>query len=82
MGDSGAMFLGFTLAAISLLGVMKSTAAIALVVPLLIIGVPIFDTALGDHPAAAARPADPGGRHAATSTTGCSAAASTSARRC
>jgi len=44
MGDSGAMFLGFTLATISLLGVMKTTAAIALAVPLLIIGVPIFDT--------------------------------------
>lgn len=45
MGDSGAMFLGFALSTISLLGVMKSVAAITLVVPLLIIGVPIFDTA-------------------------------------
>jgi UDP-GlcNAc:undecaprenyl-phosphate GlcNAc-1-phosphate transferase len=45
MGDSGAMFLGFTLAVISLLGLMKTTAAIALAVPLLIVGVPIFDTA-------------------------------------
>ena len=45
MGDSGALFLGFTLAVVSLMGVMKSTAAIALAVPLLIIGVPIFDTA-------------------------------------
>jgi UDP-GlcNAc:undecaprenyl-phosphate/decaprenyl-phosphate GlcNAc-1-phosphate transferase len=45
MGDSGAMFLGFALACISLLGVMKSVVAITLVVPLLIIGVPIFDTA-------------------------------------
>ncbi len=45
MGDSGAMFLGFTLATVSLLGVMKTTATIALAVPLLIIGVPIFDTA-------------------------------------
>ena len=44
MGDSGSMFLGFTLATISLLGVMKTTAAIALAVPLIIIGVPIFDT--------------------------------------
>jgi UDP-GlcNAc:undecaprenyl-phosphate GlcNAc-1-phosphate transferase len=44
MGDSGAMFLGFGLAAVSLLGVMKTTAAIALAVPLMIIGVPIFDT--------------------------------------
>jgi UDP-GlcNAc:undecaprenyl-phosphate/decaprenyl-phosphate GlcNAc-1-phosphate transferase len=45
MGDSGALFLGFALATISLMGVMKSSAAIALAVPLLIIGVPIFDTA-------------------------------------
>jgi UDP-GlcNAc:undecaprenyl-phosphate GlcNAc-1-phosphate transferase len=45
MGDSGALFLGFTLSAISLMGVMKSTATIALAVPLLIVGVPIFDTA-------------------------------------
>jgi UDP-GlcNAc:undecaprenyl-phosphate GlcNAc-1-phosphate transferase len=45
MGDSGALFLGFALATISLLGVMKTVAAIALAVPLLIIGVPIFDTA-------------------------------------
>jgi UDP-GlcNAc:undecaprenyl-phosphate GlcNAc-1-phosphate transferase len=45
MGDSGAMFIGFALAAISLLGVMKTTATIALAVPLIIIGVPIFDTA-------------------------------------
>ncbi|MBI5231529.1 MAG: undecaprenyl/decaprenyl-phosphate alpha-N-acetylglucosaminyl 1-phosphate transferase [Coriobacteriales bacterium] len=44
MGDSGALFLGFTLACISLLGVMKSVATIALAVPLMIIGVPIFDT--------------------------------------
>jgi len=45
MGDSGALFLGCMLASISLMGVMKSSAAIALAVPLLIIGVPIFDTA-------------------------------------
>jgi UDP-GlcNAc:undecaprenyl-phosphate GlcNAc-1-phosphate transferase len=45
MGDSGALFLGCTLATISLMGVMKSSAAIVLAVPLLIIGVPIFDTA-------------------------------------
>jgi UDP-GlcNAc:undecaprenyl-phosphate GlcNAc-1-phosphate transferase len=44
MGDSGALFLGFALASIALLGVMKSIAAITLAVPLMIIGVPIFDT--------------------------------------
>ncbi len=45
MGDSGALMLGCALAAISMLGVMKSVAAIALAVPLLVIGVPVFDTA-------------------------------------
>jgi UDP-GlcNAc:undecaprenyl-phosphate GlcNAc-1-phosphate transferase len=44
MGDSGSMFLGFTLATIALVGVLKSAAAITLVLPLLIIGVPLFDT--------------------------------------
>jgi UDP-GlcNAc:undecaprenyl-phosphate GlcNAc-1-phosphate transferase len=38
------MFLGFALATMSLHGVMKSVAAITLVVPLLVIGVPLFDT--------------------------------------
>ncbi|MDI3535084.1 MAG: UDP-GlcNAc:undecaprenyl-phosphate/decaprenyl-phosphate GlcNAc-phosphate transferase [Thermosediminibacterales bacterium] len=45
MGDTGAMFLGFVLAAISIEGAIKSAAAIALVVPILILGLPIFDTA-------------------------------------
>jgi UDP-GlcNAc:undecaprenyl-phosphate GlcNAc-1-phosphate transferase len=45
MGDSGALFIGFALACMSLQGVMKSAAAISLVVPLLVIGVPVFDTA-------------------------------------
>lgn len=45
MGDSGALFIGFALGCISLLGVMKSAAAITLVAPVLVIGVPVFDTA-------------------------------------
>lgn len=44
MGDTGSLFLGFMLATISIEGVMKSVAAIAVVVPILILGVPIFDT--------------------------------------
>lgn len=44
MGDEGALTLGFLLGIVSLMGVMKTTAAIALAVPLLIVGVPIFDT--------------------------------------
>lgn len=44
MGDTGAMFLGFVLAAISVSGALKSAAAVTLVVPVLALGVPIFDT--------------------------------------
>ncbi|NLL81745.1 MAG: undecaprenyl/decaprenyl-phosphate alpha-N-acetylglucosaminyl 1-phosphate transferase [Tissierellia bacterium] len=44
MGDTGALFLGFMLAAISIEGVMKSVATIAVIVPIMILGVPIFDT--------------------------------------
>ncbi|HHW58113.1 MAG TPA: undecaprenyl/decaprenyl-phosphate alpha-N-acetylglucosaminyl 1-phosphate transferase [Clostridia bacterium] len=45
MGDTGSMFLGFVLAAISIQGAVKSAAAIAIAVPILALGVPIFDTA-------------------------------------
>jgi UDP-GlcNAc:undecaprenyl-phosphate GlcNAc-1-phosphate transferase len=44
MGDSGALALGFLLAAISVEGVLKTAATIALVAPLLVIAVPILDT--------------------------------------
>lgn len=44
MGDTGALFLGFMLAAITIEGVMKSVATIAIVAPILILSVPIFDT--------------------------------------
>jgi UDP-GlcNAc:undecaprenyl-phosphate GlcNAc-1-phosphate transferase len=44
MGDQGALLLGFLLGIISMMGVMKTTAAIALAVPLLIVAVPILDT--------------------------------------
>lgn len=43
MGDSGSMLLGFILAAVTVHGVLKSVAAVTLVIPLLILGVPIFD---------------------------------------
>ena len=44
MGDTGSMFLGFTLAGISIIGAVKSAATIALIVPVLALGVPILDT--------------------------------------
>jgi len=46
MGDTGAMFLGFTLAAISIQGALKQTTAVALLVPIVALGLPITDTAL------------------------------------
>lgn len=45
MGDTGSMFLGFMLAAVSILGTVKSAATIALVVPIMALGLPIMDTA-------------------------------------
>jgi UDP-GlcNAc:undecaprenyl-phosphate GlcNAc-1-phosphate transferase len=45
MGDTGAMFLGFTLAVISIQGLFKFYAAISFSVPLLVLGLPLFDTA-------------------------------------
>lgn len=44
MGDTGALFLGFMLSYISIEGIMKSAAALTIIVPVLILGVPVFDT--------------------------------------
>jgi UDP-GlcNAc:undecaprenyl-phosphate GlcNAc-1-phosphate transferase len=44
MGDSGALALGFLLALISVEGVLKTAATIALAGPLLVMAVPILDT--------------------------------------
>ena len=44
MGDSGALALGFLLAALAVDGVLKTAAAITLVAPLLVLAVPILDT--------------------------------------
>ena len=44
MGDSGALALGFLLAALSVDGVLKTAAAITLMAPLLVLAVPILDT--------------------------------------
>lgn len=43
MGDSGSYFLGYVLALTSLSGVPRASAAVALLVPILALGVPIFD---------------------------------------
>lgn len=44
MGDSGSMFFGYMLAGISVIGAVKSAATIALIVPILALGLPILDT--------------------------------------
>jgi UDP-GlcNAc:undecaprenyl-phosphate GlcNAc-1-phosphate transferase len=44
MGDSGSLLLGFTLAAISVQGLLKTAATVALFFPLLVLAVPIIDT--------------------------------------
>ena len=46
LGDTGSMFLGCTLAALALNTSTKSTTLMALVVPLLAVGIPMFDTFL------------------------------------
>jgi UDP-GlcNAc:undecaprenyl-phosphate GlcNAc-1-phosphate transferase len=44
MGDSGALLLGYTLAAISVQGLLKTAALATLVLPLLVLAVPMLDT--------------------------------------
>jgi UDP-GlcNAc:undecaprenyl-phosphate GlcNAc-1-phosphate transferase len=44
MGDSGALLLGFVLATISVQGLLKTAATVALFFPLLVLGIPIVDT--------------------------------------
>ena len=44
MGDSGALLLGYVLAAVSVQGLLKTAATVALFFPLLVLAVPIVDT--------------------------------------
>ncbi|MGV8145821.1 MAG: glycosyltransferase family 4 protein [Alkaliphilus sp.] len=45
MGDTGSLFIGFILATISVEGVIKSATTVAIIIPVLVLGVPVFDTA-------------------------------------
>ncbi|WP_273497820.1 glycosyltransferase family 4 protein [Peptoniphilus rhinitidis] len=45
MGDTGALYLGFMLSYISISGFLKQAAILTIFVPVLILGVPVFDTA-------------------------------------
>jgi UDP-GlcNAc:undecaprenyl-phosphate/decaprenyl-phosphate GlcNAc-1-phosphate transferase len=44
MGDSGALCLGFILAAVSIQGLLKTASTVVLLLPLLVLAVPIMDT--------------------------------------
>ncbi len=46
MGDSGAMFLGFILGAISIQGILKRAAVATALPPLIVLAIPIVDTGL------------------------------------
>ncbi len=58
MGDAGSMLLGFMLASITLLSSSKAPAFLALIIPMLAVGVPLFETCFafarrllqGQHP--------------------------------
>jgi UDP-GlcNAc:undecaprenyl-phosphate GlcNAc-1-phosphate transferase len=46
MGDSGALFVGFLLAALAVLGTQKATTAVAVLTPILAFGLPVVDTSV------------------------------------
>ena len=46
LGDSGSMFLGFTLAVMSIRSSQKGPTAVAVLIPLLVMALPILDTSL------------------------------------
>ena len=46
MGDSGSMFLGYILGCVTILGTLKVAAAIAVIIPVVAIGIPFLDTAI------------------------------------
>ena len=44
LGDAGSLFIGFMLGALSMVGIYAKTNPVAVLAPVLIMGVPIFDT--------------------------------------
>jgi UDP-GlcNAc:undecaprenyl-phosphate GlcNAc-1-phosphate transferase len=44
LGDSGSMLIGYVLAVTAIVGTQKAATAVAVFVPLLVLGLPIFDT--------------------------------------
>jgi UDP-GlcNAc:undecaprenyl-phosphate GlcNAc-1-phosphate transferase len=45
LGDSGSLFIGYVFATISIIGASKTAIAISIVVPLLVLALPVLDTA-------------------------------------
>ena len=45
LGDSGSLFIGYVFATVSIIGVSKLAISISLVVPLIVLALPVFDTA-------------------------------------
>ena len=43
MGDTGSNFLGFTLATVSIMGMAKGYTVLAIITPIIVCGVPVFD---------------------------------------
>lgn len=44
MGDTGALFLGYSISILALLGLYKSVTLFSFIIPILILGIPVFDT--------------------------------------
>jgi len=63
LGDSGSLFIGYVFATVSIIGVSKLAISISLIVPLIVLGLPVLDTAAaifrrwrrGQHPFTADR---------------------------
>lgn len=45
MGDGGALFLGFMLGSISIIGTLKTTAVLAVLIPVVVVALPVLDVA-------------------------------------
>lgn len=44
MGDTGSLFLGYSIAILSILGLFKNVALLSFIIPIIVIAVPVFDT--------------------------------------
>ena len=44
LGDSGSMYLGFSVASLSVMGLAKSATFISVIIPVVILGIPLLDT--------------------------------------